>query len=133
MNYYLTKILRLKETCFSNQNQIDLAIAAKNYIHRHYDENLSLDLIARDHSISKYHLIRVFKRYYGITPGQYLINLRINQAKKLLKLNFSVRDTCFQVGFESASSFSTLFKRKTGCPPSAFQNEQFSQSEFPIH
>jgi AraC-like DNA-binding protein len=74
-------------------------------------------------------MLRLFKKHYGLTPRQYLIDKRIEKSKEQLINGMSVTETCFAVGFESLSSFSTLFKTKTGKPPSEFQKEQFSRSK----
>jgi len=79
--------------------------------------------------ISKYHLIRVFKKYYGTTPRQYLINKRIEQAKYILIDGKSVTETCYAIGFESVFSFSNLFKIKTGITPANYRREIFDKSQ----
>ena len=107
MTYYTQKLADLKEICFSNKFQLDLAIHTKRYIDTHFDQDINLDLLAHIQLTSKYHLIRVFKKYYGTTPRQYLINKRIEQAKKMLRSGRAVSDTCYSVGFESPNSFST--------------------------
>ncbi|MEL6972558.1 MAG: AraC family transcriptional regulator [Bacteroidota bacterium] len=129
MSYYTEKIKRLKETYFSNTIQIDVAVNTKRYLDTHFDQDLKLDLLARLQLTSKYHLIRVFKKYYGITPRQYLISKRIEMAKKRLQAGSSVADTCYSVGFDSINSFSNLFKAKTGVPPSVYQRATFDKSK----
>ncbi len=129
MNYYIQELERIKKICFSNQIQIDLAVKTKNYIDANFSKAINLDLLARLQFTSKYHLIRVFKKYHGITPRQYLINKRIEQAKKILKSGQSVSDTCYAVGFESIHSFSNLFKAKTGMPPSVYKGATFNKSK----
>jgi AraC-like DNA-binding protein len=74
-------------------------------------------------------MLRLFKKYYGQTPRQYLIDKRIEKSKEQLKIGISVTETCFAVGFESLSSFSNLFKTKTGKSPTEFQKEQLSISK----
>ena len=81
------------------------------------------------HFVSKFHLLRLFKKHYGQTPRQYIIDKRIEKAKEQLKYGMSVTQTCFAVGFESLGSFSALFRTKTGKSPSEFQNEQLSRSK----
>lgn len=130
MTYYQRQLDRIRGLIYSNQGQIDTIIRAKNYIEDHYDSDLNLDLLAETHFVSKYHLLRLFKKYYGLTPRQYLIDVRIEKSKEHLKTGTSVTETCFAVGFESLGSFSTLFKRKTGKTPAQFQKEQFSRNNF---
>jgi len=127
MTYYTKKLQRLKETWFSNQTQIDLAVSTKKYLDTHYHKNISLDLLANRGHTSKYHLIRMFKHYFGITPRQYLINKRIEKAKEILQTGATVSNTCYTVGFESVHSFSRLFKSKTGIPPSAYKRATFDK------
>ncbi|MEM1322372.1 MAG: AraC family transcriptional regulator [Bacteroidota bacterium] len=129
MNYFIKELERIKGICFSNQIQIDLAVNTKRYIDTHFDQAINLNLLAHLQFTSKYHLLRVFKKYYGITPRQYLINKRIEKAKKMLKSGKSVSDTCYAVGFESINSFSNLFKAKTGMPPSVYRRATFDKSK----
>lgn len=129
MNDYIQKLQRLKETWFSNQVQIDVAVSAKKYLDTHFQESIDLDLLARISGTSKYHLLRLFKHYFGITPRQYLINKRIEQAKRLLQTGTPVSDTCYAVGFSSVHSFSRLFKAKTGMPPSKYKRAIFDKAK----
>ncbi len=128
MSYYQDKIRKLKESHFSNDQQIESVTGIKNYIDNNYDTKLNLDFLSHTRFISKYHLLRLFKKYYGLTPRQYLIDKRIEKSKTHLKNKMSVTETCFAVGFESLGSFSTLFKSRTGKSPSVYQKEQLSRS-----
>lgn len=125
MNFYQKEILRIKDDCYSNQWQIDTVIGLRNYINNNFKENLSLELFSHIRFVSKYHLLRLFKKYYGQTPNQYLIDKRIEKAKEYIKKGLSISETCYEVGFESLGSFSALFKRKTGFTPRAYQKSNF--------
>lgn len=128
MTYYEQKLQQLKKVIYKNQKQIDAVIAVRNYIDDHHATDLNLDLLSKTHLISKYHLLRLFKRYYGLTPRQYLMNKRIEKAKAHLKDGMMVTEACYAVGFESLGSFSVLFKNKTGKSPVQFRKEQLSRS-----
>ncbi len=128
MNHYIQEVHRIKEICFSNETQLNVAINTKKYIDANFDQNINLDLLSRLHHASKFHLIRMFKKYYGITPRQYLVGKRIEKAKVILKSGNSVSETCYEVGFESINSFSNLFKAKTGVPPSTYNRATFDKS-----
>ncbi len=128
MTFYQSEINRIKEICYSNEGQLQTVIGMRNYIEGNFDKELNLELLSRIRLTSKFHLLRLFKKYYGQTPRQYLIDKRIEKAKAYLKTGMSVSETCYAVGFESPSSFSTLFKKKTGLTPIDFQKAQFSQS-----
>lgn len=128
MTFYEDKLNRLKNTCYSNDKQIESIIATRHFIDTNFDQELKLDFLSHMRFTSKFHLQRLFKRYYGLTPKQYLIDKRIEKSKEYLKNGMTVTETCFAVGFQSLSSFSNLFKTKTGKAPSQFQKEQVSIS-----
>ena len=128
MKFYEKKLIELKKAIYHNQGQIDTVIAMRNYINANYDRDVNLDLLSKTLLVSKYHLLRLFKRYYGLTPRQYLMDKRIEMSKSHLKRGMTVTATCFAVGFESLGSFSSLFKTKTGKTPAQYQKEQFSRS-----
>lgn len=72
--------------------------------------------------MSPYHFIRVFRAVFGETPHQLRTRARVDRAKTLLALrNDAVTEVCFDVGFISLGSFSDLFARRVGAPPSAFR------------
>lgn len=128
MTFYESEIRRIRSICYANENQLQTVIETRKHIDRHFDQKLDLDMLSQMSFTSKYHLLRLFKRYYGLTPRQYLIDKRIAIAKKFLQRDMSVTETCFAVGFESLGSFSTLFKAKTGISPSAYRKAQLSRS-----
>lgn len=129
MTRYEKELNRIRGIVFSNEGQINTVIAIRNYIENNYDVDLNLDALSDQQLISKYHLLRLFKKYYGQTPRQYLIDKRIEKSKEHLKNRMSVTESSFAVGFESLGSFSSLFKTKTGKSPTTFQKEQFSRSK----
>lgn len=121
MTYYFRQVSKVMNNCFPNKGQLDTAIGTRHYINNHFDKELNLDFLSKVRFTSKFHLIRIFKKYYGQTPKQYIIDKRIEQAKLLLKNGVNVTDACFEVGFDSPSSFSTLFKSRVGISPNEFQ------------
>ena len=121
MTFYQIEINKIKNSIWSNQGQLDTVIGTRNYINNNFDKELNLELLSHIRFTSKFHLLRLFKRYYGITPKQYLTDKRIEKAKEYLKTEMNITETCFAIGFESPSSFSTLFKSRTGLAPAEFQ------------
>lgn len=121
MTYYQTEINRIRSVCFSNKGQIETVIGIRNYINNNFHRELNLNLLSHIRFTSKFHLLRLFKKYYGQTPKQYLIDKRIEKSKMLLRNGTSVTEACFEVGFESPSSFCRLFKCKLGLTPTEFQ------------
>ncbi len=96
-------------------------VKAKLYIDALYAESIDVDDIASGGHFSKYDFIRQFKKVYQKTPYNYLKYVRINKAMELLHDGRSISDACFDVGYESLSSFSGLFKKETGLSPSQYQ------------
>ena len=127
--FYEEKIMHIRNTCYSNDKQIETVIATRKFIDTNFEKDLKLDFLSHVRFTSKYHLQRLFKRYYGITPKQYLVDKRIEKSKEFLLNGLNVTETCFEVGFESLGSFSKLFKAKTGKSPTEFQKEQVSRSK----
>jgi len=121
MTYYQREITRIRDICYSNEGQINTVIKTRNFINKNFENELNLDLLSHIGFTSKFHLLRLFKKYYGQTPQQYLTDKRIEKSKDYLKQGMLITETCISVGFECPSSFSTLFKRKTGVTPLEFQ------------
>jgi transcriptional regulator GlxA family with amidase domain len=86
------------------------------------DEPLTLEELSIEADLSVYHLLRTFRAAFGETPHEYLTRLRLERAKELLTVSSrSVTDICFDVGFSSLGSFSTLFRRQVGLSPAEFR------------
>jgi AraC-like DNA-binding protein len=96
-------------------------VKAKLFIDEHFADDIDLDHISDEAYFSKYHFIRLFKKTYSRTPHQYLIFVRIEKSKLLLKKGIPVAGVCYAVGFDSITSFTGLFKKRTGHTPSAYQ------------
>lgn len=94
------------------------------YINENLAQELSLDDLAAQASLSPFYFSRLFKKETGFSPHQYVIAARINNAKFLLhSTNDSVKSICFTVGFTSESSFCTAFKKETGLTPTDYRNQ----------
>lgn len=120
-NFYQEELFRIKNNYIPKEELIQQIVQAKNFMDKHYEEKLKLDKIAKEANFSKFHFIRAFKSVYGRTPHQYLITIRIQKAKTLLEKGFKVTEVCFLVGFDSVSTFTSLFRKSTGLNPSSFQ------------
>ncbi len=93
---------------------------AQEYIHANYDQSFTLQDLAREAHISPYHLIRTFKKVRGVTPFQYLRNLRVEKAKKLMR-EYSISEAANSVGFCDHSHFLKSFKQIEGLAPSRYR------------
>ena len=98
---------------------------ARHYIDECYDLPLDLAEMSKQACLSRYHFLRLFRDTFATTPHQYLTKRRIEKAKELLcSEEFSVTDVCFEVGFQSLGSFSTLFRRWVGDAPNTYRERQ---------
>lgn len=105
-------------------------VRAKRFIDQAYEQPINLNRLSQEAYLSKYHFLRVFKKTYRITPHQYLLRRRIDQAKDSLRENkLNVSEICYLTGFESPGSFSSLFKREVGMSPSQYRKFYLKQRE----
>lgn len=104
-------------------------VQAKLFIDSNYARKIDLDNISDEAYFSKFHFIRLFKSIYDKTPYQYLTQVRIENAKYFLRRDYSVSDACFQVGFDSITSFTGLFKKHEGKTPSEYQRQNKIREE----
>ena len=90
---------------------------------REIDEaNFSIRSVAREVGMSPYHFIRLFKAVFGETPKQCQLQARLEKAKYLLMVtNFSVTDVCMAAGFSSLGTFTYVFTRRVGVPPTIYR------------
>jgi len=95
---------------------------ARDLLREQREPTRSIAELAREVQISPFHFIRQFEAVFGVTPHQFRIQGRLDVAKHLLATGqYSVTDVCMEVGFSSLGSFSALFARKVGEPPSAYR------------
>lgn len=92
------------------------------YINFHITENVKLSDIAKNFSFTTEHIIRVFKKTYGITPHQYILQSKIRLAMILLKTtDMSINEISDKLGFSDSHHFSSQFKKLVGYKPSQYR------------
>lgn len=105
-------------------------VAAKVFIDNNYQDPISMELVSQQAFLSRFHFHRLFTRVYRKTPHQYLTYARMQAARQLLKEEgASISDVCNNVGFESAASFSLLFKKECGCTPQYYRNRALQKKK----
>lgn len=85
------------------------------------EDFISLQVLAEHLQISRFTLIRLFKQQFGLAPHAYQINLRINQARALLRSGRTLADVAFSLGFCDQSHFHRSFKAHAGVTPKQYQ------------
>lgn len=115
-----------KVTHFSNNKGLSprKLRQAISYIHDNLETDLSLAEIAAVVEMSMYHFSRLFKQSTGFAPHQYVMNCRIARAKKLLaESNNSIEQISEQVGFQSQSHFTNVFRKFMGITPKVYREQ----------
>lgn len=94
-----------------------------HYLSTQYAEPVSIELMATTLGFSRAYLSRVFKRHTGMTPVEFLLRLRIDHARRLLRerRELTVEQIAASVGFQDPLYFSKQFRRICGMPPTAYR------------
>ena len=87
------------------------------YLTEHCTESITLEAVASECGVTKYHLAREFKRFTGQTVFTYLNVLRCKRAERCLSRGMTVTETAYECGFESLSYFSRTYKKLMGVLP----------------
>lgn len=97
---------------------------AKDFIDSCFTGKLTLERIAAEACLSQFHFLRTFRIIFRQTPHQYILAKRFMKAFELLRhSDLPVTQICFEVGFESMSSFSWMFRKRFGLPPEVFRGK----------
>lgn len=110
-----------KNTSFINTGKLhtDLAIV-RDYLHDHLFEEITLAQLSAVCRLSPSHLIRVFKKQYGLAPHAYQIQHRLIKGKLLLKQGISVTQSAIALGFHDQSHFHRHFIKANGVTPGCY-------------
>lgn len=106
------KLKRITTVKRSTKEELYRRVASvKNYITDNYTYNISLDELAKEAFLSKYHFIRTFKEIYRLSPFQFLLQLRLQKAQELLAKDYSYNETCILVGFSDEKNLRKSLKK----------------------
>lgn len=105
----------------SRQTPPPTITATFRYIDDHLSESLLLEDIAKQVHLNPVYLTRIFKSYTGMPIQQYIIEKRLTQAKKLLRMGKPSIDVCFLCGFNNYSNFSRTFSKHLKLSPKQYQ------------
>ena len=99
------------------------------YIHSHFSEHITLDVLAEEFAVSKYHLCRLFKANTGLTVGEYIDHQRIARVVGLLRQGVPALDASYEAGFTQYSTCYKVFRKVTGVSPSRILSLDQVQSQ----
>lgn len=101
-----------------------LILPVIEYLHAHYGDKITVELLAAKCNLSTYRFIHNFKHFTGKSPIDYLINIRINKAKELLMdSSLSIAEIAEITGYENSLYFSRLFCKNAGMPPTSYRRQ----------
>tara|TARA_R110000868_G_scaffold40008_1_gene138740 strand:+ start:3624 stop:4460 length:837 start_codon:yes stop_codon:yes gene_type:complete len=110
------------ENMYNNKEQLRLKVVYE-FIEENFQRSISLEEIAQKTNLSKAAFCRYFKKMTQLTFTEFLNQYRIEQAKRLLKSDKNVTETCYECGFDSLSYFNRIFKKVVGKNPIEFKKK----------
>lgn len=120
--YMKAMFINIKLSLTSFKERDDILMQAMSYIRYNYSEDLTVDRLARMFYVSPSYISRLFHKKIGITPMNYVANIRIEAAKKLLCFSeVSINEIASMIGIEDPKYFSRLFKKVTQKTPTEFR------------
>lgn len=94
------------------------------YIHEHYNEPLTVSMLAEQREVTRNRISYVFNKYSGMGPGDYLLNYRLNRGKEMLLVkDMTIQEIALQIGFNDPFYFSRAFKKKFGLAPKEYRDK----------
>ena len=96
---------------------------AREYIHEHFANGVSLNELAEHIGLSQYYFLRVFRAEVGMPPYTYLESVRISHAQKLIESGRSLIETALEAGFSSQSHLTNSFKKIIGVTPGQYAKQ----------
>ena len=116
---YTNPVFRGAQCSGLNRSQLRQVL---DFIHDNLERELALDELAKVANLSKYHFAKSFRSAMGIAPHQYIVKLRIEQARKLLAVDsISVEEVASRVGYSDTSHFSSQFLKIVGVTPNRYR------------
>ncbi|MGV8121512.1 MAG: helix-turn-helix domain-containing protein [Candidatus Xenobiia bacterium LiM19] len=98
-------------------------VKVKTYLDMNIRESVNNAKLAEIAELSPFHFLRIFKRLFGITPHQYMIKRRLEIAELLLiSTDMPITEIVLDLGMESMSYFSRLFRRRNGISPNKYRS-----------
>ena len=128
---YLINLIRLFGEILpsSPDNKAGYATRAKDYIKLHYMEDISVEGISASLGVDRRYLLRLFKKEYGITIVNYIVNTRLSAAYGFLASGIPVSKAAVMCGYTDVYNFSKMFKKYHGVSPSDVKRKSVSENK----
>jgi AraC-like DNA-binding protein len=104
----------------------------RTYLEDHYNQEISLEQLAQVANLSSFHLNRSFSKTFGMPPHAYQFQVRILQAKRLLRKEWSIEQVAIETGFASQSHFGSHFKRLVCVTPRQYIQDSKNVINFDV-
>lgn len=127
---HLNRIVHEEMYTKNNLEEASLYQSMLLYINEHLEENLTLDRLAIEFYVSKYHISHVFKNNMGIPVHQYITKKRLYACKDAISSNMSITEAYLMFGFGDYSSFFRAFKKEFGISPKEFRDTHVNNKTF---
>lgn len=106
---------------------------AENYIFSHLHDNLSLNMVASELAVNPEHLTTIFRQHTGMSVKQYILSLKMEQARNLLIFSdYSIQEIANYLEFSDSSHFGRIFKKRMGMTPQQYRNRNVSRCKISV-
>ena len=113
-----------KQKGFSGKRIAKTIEEARFYMREHLNQEINLEELVQKYQVGYSYFRRMFKKFTGVSPGQYHLQLRIIRAKEMLAgTDKTIKEISLDLGFLTIHYFSLIFKKKVGMNPSEFRKQ----------
>lgn len=119
--YYVNKIF---DSIKNGERGNDIVDNMVTYIHKHYEENINRNMLAKKVGFSPEYIGKIFKRKTGMGINEYINTIRIEKARNLLETtDYKIIDIALMVGYDNMPYFSSVFKKYVGVSPAEYKKD----------
>lgn len=119
-----------KNNAFRDKETVMLIEKARMMMREHQEDHASPQMIAKKLNLSYSWFRRIFKQYTGLSPAQYLLEIKIQKSKEMLNSSsMTIKEIAYALNFQNVSYFVTFFKTRTGIPPSDYRSKAHGETE----
>lgn len=129
--YFLSPISQKEKVDINSKNTRYIS-AVQEFIMFNYSKSIKVSYLAEMINLNRSHLLRVFKTYTGMSIEEFIIHIRIQEAKRFLReTDFSVAYITKLVGYNNYSSFFRMFKNIVGLTPTEYREQHLTRTTLP--